>query len=127
MPAVDPRPATPTTDLFREAIDETKELVRLEVALAKREAMKDVAHLKAAAIGFGVAAAAGLLGVALLLVALALAIAPTAIPALIIGAVLLAVAAGAGVFAWKALPRKPLDDTRKRLETDARLLKERIA
>jgi uncharacterized membrane protein YqjE len=127
MPAVDTRPATPTTELFKEALDETKELVRLEVALAKREAMKDVAHLKAAAIGFGVGVAAALLGVALLLVALALAIAPTAIPALIIGAVLLAVGAGAGAFAWKALPRKPLGDTRKRLETDARLLKERIA
>ena len=127
MPAVDPRPTTATTDLFREAVDETKELVRLEVALAKREAMKDIAHAKTAGICFGVATAAALLGLSLLLVALALAIAPTAVPALIIGAVLLAVAAGAGFYGWRAVPRKPLDDTRRRVETDARMLKERIA
>ena len=44
-----------TAELVREAMDEARELVRLEVALAKEEVKAELKQVQRAAIGFGVA------------------------------------------------------------------------
>src|SRR5262249_34933046 len=44
-----------TADLVREAIDEAKELVRIEIELAKNEVEREIARAKRAAIGLAIA------------------------------------------------------------------------
>jgi hypothetical protein len=115
-----------TTELVKEAFDEARELARLEVALAKNEALAELNDLKVSAITVGIAAASALVGVALLLVALALALGGT-IAALVTGVILLAVAAALALFAVHRLPEKPFGETRRRLKEDVQQLKERVA
>jgi uncharacterized membrane protein YqjE len=120
-------PEASTADLVRDAIAEARELVQLEVALAKNEVRGEIAQAKASSVGFGVALFLVIEGVAMLLVALVLAIAPTAPVALVVGLVLLAVAAVSGFAGYKLLPKKPMDHTRRRLQADLEQLKERLA
>jgi hypothetical protein len=127
MAQMNPRMQLSTAELVKEALDEGKELVKLEVALAKAEMRREVAAVKASAIAFGVAAVTAILGLSLLLVALALQIDLGPVPALVIGIVLVVAAAIAGLVGYKALPRKPLDYTKRRLETDVHMLKEHVA
>lgn len=127
MNVTDPRPNASTTELLREAIEETRQLVKLEVELAKDEVREELADAKRAAVMFGVAAVAALLAAAMLFVALALAIFPGPVPALVIGGILIAAAVILGLVAWKRTPKKPLGRTRQRLETDARVIKEGVS
>jgi uncharacterized membrane protein YqjE len=127
MNVTDPKPEMSTVELVKEAIDETRQLVKLEVELAKDEVRQELADAKRSAIMFGVAAVGALLAAAMLLVALALAIFPGPVPALIIGAVLIAMAAVLGFIGYKKVPKKPLEKTRRRLETDAQVIKEGMA
>jgi hypothetical protein len=121
--AAAPRGAT-ATELVREAVDEARELARLEVELAKNEARGELKALKACGIAFSVALASALLGVALLLVALALVLGGAAV-ALLLGVGLISIATvAAWVGSWR-LPKKPLGETRRRLEDDIERLKER--
>jgi len=127
MNVTDPRADASTTELLREAIEETRQLVKIEVELAKNEVREELADAKRAAVMFGVAAVAALLAAAMLFVALALAIFPGPVPALVIGGVLIATATVLGFVAWKRTPKQPLDRTRRRLETDARVLREGVS
>jgi len=122
----EPAPDTPTTELVKVAMAEAKQLIVLEVALAKDEIRREVLATKNAGISLGLAAAALVLGFALLFVALGLAIFPGPVPALVIGLALLVTAAIAGVTGFKLLPKKPLAETRKRLENDFESVKERV-
>jgi hypothetical protein len=121
-----PPPHTSSVALIREAMDEARQLIVLEVALAKDEVKREALATKSAGIALAVGAAALLVGLSLLLVALALAIFPGPIPSLVLGLVLIAAAAIAGVAGVKLLPKKPLGETRRRLETDIEDVKERI-
>lgn len=123
MNVTDPRPEASTTELLREAIAETRELVRLEVELAKDEVRGELNDAKRAAVMFGVAAVAALLAAAMLFVALSLAIFPGPVPALIIGAALVLTATATGLLALRRAPRKPLPLTQQRLRSDANALK----
>ena len=67
-----------------------------------------------------------LVAIAVLLVSLALAIAPGAFPAFIIGLVVLGGAAFSAWLATRFLPKKPLNDTRERLGTDLVIVKEHV-
>ncbi len=116
-----------TTDLVREAMDEAKELVRLEVELAKEEVREEVKQLQHAAIGFGVALASSILVLCLLGVALVLALGGTPLAALGVAGGFLVVAGVAGGIGYGALPKSPLEKTRQRLQTDMNQLKEHIA
>lgn len=127
MNVTDPRPDASTTDLVREALDEARQLVKLEVELAKQEVREELKEAKRAAVMFGIAAVAALLAAAMMFVALALAIFPGPVPALVIAVVLVAAAAVLGLVAWKTAPKKPLDRTRRRLETDKDVIKEGLA
>ncbi|MDB5214682.1 MAG: hypothetical protein JWO86_2609 [Myxococcaceae bacterium] len=116
-----------TADLVREAMDEAKELVRLEVALAKEEVKEELAQVQHAAISFGVAAGASVIVLCLLAVALVLALGGTALAALGVAGGFLAVAGVAGYLGYGMLPKHPLERTRHRLENDVNQLKEHIA
>lgn len=119
-----------TGALVREAFEEGKELVRLEVALAKEELESELEQAKRAAIGFGIALAASFVALALLGVALVFALGGTAIVALLVTAGYLVVAGGATAVGYKLLPKEPLAHTRRRLAADFvhfKDLKERLA
>ncbi len=118
---------TSTADLVREAMDEAKELVLLEVELAKEEVREELLQAKRAAIGFGVAAGASSVALCLLAVALVLALGGTALVALAVAGSFFVVAAVAGFVAYGMLPKAPLEKTRSRLQNDVKQLKEHIA
>jgi uncharacterized membrane protein YqjE len=116
-----------TADLVREAMDEAKELVRLEVALAKEEVKEEFAQLQRAVISLGIAAGASVIVLCLLAVALVLALGGTALAALGVAGGFLAVAGIAGYLGYGMLPKNPLEKTRHRLQNDLNQLKEHIA
>ena len=123
----DPRPAVPTAELIREALDETRQLVRVELALAKDELRTEVREAKESLIAFAVGGVLAIAALAVLLVALATAISSSAWSPFAVGMIALGLAVGAGVLGWQLLPTKPLEKTRKRLQLDARMLQERMA
>ena len=117
----------PMKDLMKEAFGEAKQLIKLEVALAKDEAKQEAIGLIKSTIAFSAAVLFAVFGVCMLLVALALAIFPGPIPALIIGLVLVVAAVIGTIYGVKKLPKKPLANTQRRLKTDVQVFKERIA
>lgn len=121
-----PGEATPV-ELLKAAIDESRELVKLEVALAKAEAAKQVREALRAVIGFAVAAVFALMALTLFAVALVLAIGGEPKDALAVGAVVLVIGALAAWYGSAKLPRKPLEHTREHLEDDVKQLKEHLA
>ncbi|HVH41678.1 MAG TPA: phage holin family protein [Labilithrix sp.] len=116
-----------TADLVREALDEAKELVRVEVEIAKSEVESEIARAKRAAIGLGVALAAAVLVLCMLAVALVLALGGTAVVALAVAGGLLVIGGVAGAVGYSLLPKKPLERTRHRLKSEVTHLKEHIA
>lgn len=117
----------PVTDLVKTALADTRELVKLEVELARDEMKKEVKAAGHAAIGFGVGVALGLVGLSVLAVALVLALGGSALTALIVGLCFLAAAGVAGALGYSALPKKPMEETRARVQDDMQHLKENIA
>jgi hypothetical protein len=117
----------PVGALIREALGDTRELVRLEVALAREDLRSEVAAAKTSAIVLGGAAAAAVAGLAVLVVALVLALDAGWVGALVAGGILLVVALALGLIGAKAMPTNPLVGTRGRILSDVRHLKERIA
>ncbi len=116
-----------TADLVMEAADEAKELVRIEVALAKDEARKEVKEIEGAAAAFAASAAALVVCLALVAVAIVLAVGATVPAALIVAACFFVLAAiGAGV-GYALVPKKPLEHTRERVGTDVHQLEEHAA
>ena len=115
-----------TADLVKEAFEEARDLVRLEVKLATDEMKTEARQTEAAAVGFGIAAAIGVIGLTLLAVAIPLAFAHAAIAALITGGVFLVVAGGTAAVAYFLFPRKPLEKTRKTAERGLGELKEAL-
>ena len=116
-----------TADLVREALDEARELVRIEVELAKGEVEREIQQAKRAAIGFGVAAAAATVALSMFAVAIVLALGATPVASLLVGGMFAVVAGVAGFLAYTTIPRKPLERTRHRLKADMNQLKEHIA
>ena len=121
-----PREELSTTALVKEALDEAKELVRVEVQLARDEVKTEVKQAEGAAIGFGVAAACSMLFLSMLAVALVLALGGTALAALIVAGGFLVVCGVSAFVGYSLIPKKPLDGTRKRLESDVHQLKEHV-
>ena len=119
--------AASTADLVREAMEGARELVRLEVALAKEEMKAELEHVQRAAVGLGIALASSVLVLCLLSVALVLALGGTAIVALLVALVFLVIGGVAALVGYSKLPKAPLERTRHRLETDMIQLKEHIA
>jgi uncharacterized membrane protein YqjE len=118
--------AVPTTELMRQVLDETKELVRIESKLAREELQADLVQMKSAAIFGGVALVLALLTFSTLIVTLILALGGAALVALICAVVLLLGASGAAAVAYQKVPKPPLARTRDRLRSDVTQLKEHI-
>lgn len=118
--------AVPTTELMRQVLDETRELVRLETKLARDELHGDLKQLQSAAIFGGVAFVLGVLTLSTLLVAVILALGGAASVAFVCATVLLLAASVLAALAYQRLPKPPLARTRDRLTSDVTQLKEHI-
>ena len=116
-----------TSDIVREALDDARELIRLEVEIAKQEVKAEIRQAKRAAMGFVVALALGLVGLSVLAVAIVLAFGGTVVAALVIGGILVVIAGVAALVGYAMLPRPPLEAVRERLTTEVHQLKERVA
>ena len=113
-----------TAELVKEAVDEAKQLVRIEAELAKQEVKKEVKQAEGAGIAFGAAFAFATVCLSLLAVAIVLAVGGTPVAALVAAGVCLVIAGAVAGIGYAVLPKKPLDHTAKRAETDLRQLKE---
>lgn len=127
MSAIDAANDASMSDLIQDAIVETRDLIKLEVELAKNDARDELTRVTASAVGFGAALVVAVPGLTMLLVALVLAFGPRPLPALVIGLVLVAAAGTAVLVGYRRLPKKPFEKTLGRLETDAHILKEHTA
>ena len=117
----------PVGDLIREALGDTRELVRLEVALAREDLKSEVGAVRSCAIMMGAAAAALVVSLGLLLVALVFAIGAGWVGALVAGGALLLLAGLLGLAGWRAMPKSFFGETRERLLAEVDTLRERIA
>lgn len=118
--------AEPTRELLRQTVEETKELVRLELKLAREELREDVRKLKLAAILGSIAIVLGLLVLSTLGVALVLALGGTVMSALGVAALLFVLAGTMALIAYKNVPGVPLERTRARLESDINQFREHV-
>ncbi len=116
-----------TAELVKEAMDEARELGRLELELAKEEVKEELKQVQHAAISFGIAGGAGVVTLCLLAMALVFALGGTAVVALAVAGGFVVVAAVAGYVGYGMLPKTPLEKTRNRLQNDMNQLKEHIA
>jgi uncharacterized membrane protein YqjE len=111
-----------TSELLREVVDETRELVKLEVALAKNDLEAELSRARSAAIALVVAAFASNLGLAMVLVAAVVASRAEVTVAAGAAFVLLVTAAVAGSAAYRKLSSRFFLRTRERIGEDARKL-----
>jgi Putative Actinobacterial Holin-X, holin superfamily III len=121
------RPLTSTSDLIREAVEETRELVRLEIAVARAELAREMALAKAAGVAIAAATVAVVSSFTLFMVALASAFGNVGLATLVLACVLLPPGVVMGFFGYKALPRALLGETRERLREDLQQVKEHLA
>ena len=115
-----------TSELVRQALDETRELIRLEMRLAQEELRDDVRKLKWGGVLVALAAAMFIVALAMFDLAVVLALGGTANVALIIAFVVLGEVAVLAFFGYRLLPKVPLERTRARLATDIHALKEQV-
>jgi len=113
-------------ELVTGALAETRELVRLEIELAKNEIEDEIVHVKRAAVLGGAAIAIVLLALPVLVVALILALGGGASALGAVGGVLLALGVVLGLMAKGALPSRILEKTRNRLRASVEELKEHV-
>jgi uncharacterized membrane protein YqjE len=115
-----------TPELVRQTMEETKELVRIEVSLAREELRDDVLQLKTVAIVGSVALVAALLTLSTLVLTIVFALGGTVLVALIATAVLALASGVMAAIAYKQFPKVPLERTRARLKSDINQLKEHV-
>ncbi len=113
-----------TAQLMREVIDEARELIKLEIALAQDEVEAELVRVRRAAIASLIAACAATAALTLLVVALALATTAPLLVAGIAGFIAVVVAAVACTRAYAALSGAFLHRTRERLQQDLHKLEE---
>jgi putative superfamily III holin-X len=121
-----------TKDLVTEAGRKASLLVRKELELAKTELRAQIRSELKMASGLGVAGVCALVGLEMLLVALALGlmeggVLPGWAAALIIAGAVLAIGAAAGLWGWAKRVRKPLETTQRSVREDVRWARERMA
>jgi cytochrome c-type biogenesis protein CcmH/NrfG len=117
----------PVTELIREILGDTGELVRIEVALARDELRRELAAARLSATLVSTAAAVTVSSFTMFMVAVVLALRAGWVGAVVVGSTLLAAALLLGLFGWKAMPTQPLGETKHRLQANVERFKERIA
>ncbi len=118
-------PELPATDLLRETVAEARDLVRIEVALARDELVRELKSLKLCALLAAAAGVSAVLGVALLLVGVCLMLGPAG--AIIVTTGLFVVAACAGGAAYARAPKAPMVTTIDRIRAGEHLVKDRLS
>lgn len=122
--------SAPTRDLLSRLVQDTTELVKKQVQLARSEIERDLRSEIAMAKGIGVAAVCMLLGLNMLLVAFVFALTalmPGWAAALLVAAGVLVVGAVAGFVGWEYRVTRPLERTRRTLKEDVQWAKEHAA
>jgi hypothetical protein len=120
----------PLSELLGALTGSVKRLAKTEVELAKAEVRADVQASLGMAKRFGAAAVCGILGIEMLLVAGAFALAtvlPAWAAALVVAAPFLVAAAVLASLGWSRRLRKPMEVTRSSLKEDVRWAKDRLA
>ncbi len=125
-PQHQPLESLPTAELLRQTLDETRQLARLEIKLAREELGEDLLQLKRAAILIGIAAVLGIVAIALLDVAVVIALGGTVGAALLIAGIVFAEVAIIGYVGYRYLPKTPLQRTRARLSADLQTIEEHL-
>lgn len=131
-PSNDPTPRTheksparsTAAELLLRAVGDVKNLVAVEVKLAKREAIGEAKQAAKAAVLFAAAFALTVLALAMALFALLLALGATPARALAAGAILLGGATILTIVGAKKMPEKVLPRTQRRVERDLSEVKE---
>lgn len=116
--------------LVKEIAAQSGLLVKKQVELARTELKADARTEAKAAGGLGLAAVGAIIGVTLLLVTAALALAlvmPAWAAGLIVSGVVLAAVAIVAAVSWRRRVRQPLQHSRNGLRRDVRFAKERFA
>jgi hypothetical protein len=114
----------PTTALLREGLANAQELVRVELLLAKAELYEDLVECKRTAICVVAAAVSTILGLAMLLVALASALGLGGTIAVGTGLLTLSMISGAAAYLF--LPKSPMARTRGRVLSDEHVIREHL-
>jgi uncharacterized membrane protein YqjE len=114
-----------TGELLQTVAKQVSMLAEKEVQLLRAELKSDMAKEVDTAKSIGIAGVCALLGVNMLLVALALCFHPAA-TAFVMGILLLMTAGILGWSGWSNRVRKPLDTTRQTLQEDVRWAKHRF-
>jgi uncharacterized membrane protein YqjE len=112
-------------ELVERTISDARELVRLEIALAKEDLQRELKDARLALISAGIAFVLALLGVTSLVVALGLAFGP--LFALALGIVVALIAVGLACVALQRLPKKPLNSTVQRLRLHESIVGEHLS
>ena len=116
-----------TVDLVRHAMTEMKLLIRAEVLHARTELRAELEEARNAGILIGIALCLAPAGLAIALLAIVFALPVVQwVSALVLGVLVLVVAAVLGFLAVKRLPRRPLARTRDRLKLDWMLTREEL-
>jgi uncharacterized membrane protein YqjE len=121
-----PPESVPTADLVKQVLVEARELVKLEVRIAREELKEDLMEAERAAIAGVLAVVLGVLALGALVVTLILAIGGTAGAAFVVAVGLAALTALSAAFAYAMVPKVVLGKTRRHLEEDAAELKEHL-
>lgn len=114
----------PTPELVRQTVEEARELLLLEVRLAREEAKEDFVRYRR--LGFETGAALLFLnaGVSTLVLAAVLAAGATPLLALAVGAALVLVSMALAFHVYRAVPGFPLRRTLSRWKSEVQELKE---
>jgi len=125
-PAIDPHSPSsmPTPELVRQALEEARELVQLEVRLAREEAREDFVRYRRLGYELGAALLVLNAGISALILGLVLAAGADPLLALVIGAVLLLVSGALAFHVYRAIPGFPLRRTLSRWKNEVQELKE---
>lgn len=116
----------PAAKLVEAALREGRELIKLELQLAKVEAKKQAMNSLKAVLGFALAGSFAFMGFVLLVVALVLALGGTALAALGVALGSLLLGGGIALIAWSWLPTDPLEHSREHVKGDLKQLKEHV-
>jgi hypothetical protein len=115
---------TPTSDLLKQALAEARELVELEVRIAKEEMREELGRTKRSAIAGAAAAVLALLTLSALVMALILGLGGGVREALLVALGLGVLGGTAGAVTYALAPKAILPRTRDNLKKDVHELKE---
>lgn len=127
MAVVDLSSSAPTTgELVKDVLVEARELVTLEVRIARAELREEFDRTRRAAVALGIASGVVLLALGAFVTAAILAFGATVLAAVLVGAALGVLGGVAVGVALTSLPKSVLGRTRTHLKEDAAVLREHV-